>query len=36
MGFLANKKILSFRNHYTQMVEGVDAWFKGETPRKLA
>ena len=26
----------SFRNHYTQMVEGVDAWFKGETPRKLA
>jgi D-3-phosphoglycerate dehydrogenase len=26
----------SFRNHYTQMVEGVDAWFKGETPRRLA
>jgi phosphoglycerate dehydrogenase-like enzyme len=26
----------SFRNHYTQMVEGIDAWFKGETPRKLA
>jgi phosphoglycerate dehydrogenase-like enzyme len=24
-----------FRNHYRQMVEGVDAWFKGETPRKL-
>src|SRR4030081_1804388 len=26
----------SFRNHYAQMVEGVDAWFKGETPRRLA
>jgi D-3-phosphoglycerate dehydrogenase len=26
----------SFRNHYTQMVEGVDAWFKGETPRRMA
>ena len=26
----------SFRNHYTQMVEGVDAWFRGETPRRLA
>ena len=26
----------SFRNHYTQMVEGIDAWFKGETPRRLA
>ena len=25
----------SFRNHYRQMVEGIDAWFKGETPRKL-
>jgi D-3-phosphoglycerate dehydrogenase len=25
-----------FRGHYTQMVEGVDAWFKGETPRRLA
>ena len=23
-----------FRGHYTQMVEGVDAWFKGETPRQ--
>jgi D-3-phosphoglycerate dehydrogenase len=26
----------SFRNHYRQMVEGIDAWFKGETLRKLA
>jgi phosphoglycerate dehydrogenase-like enzyme len=26
----------SFRNHYTQMVEGIDAWFKGETLRRLA
>src|ERR1700675_2891043 len=26
----------SFRNHYTQMIEGVDAWFKGETPRRMA
>ena len=26
----------SFRNHYRQMVEGIDAWFKGEAPRKLA
>jgi len=26
----------SFRNHYTQMVEGIDAWFKGESPRRLA
>ena len=26
----------SFRNHYSQMVEGIDAWFKGETLRKLA
>jgi D-3-phosphoglycerate dehydrogenase len=25
-----------FRGHYSQMVEGVDAWFKGETPRRLA
>jgi phosphoglycerate dehydrogenase-like enzyme len=25
----------SFRNHYRQMVEGVDAWFKGEPLRKL-
>lgn len=25
----------SFRNHYCQMVEGIDAWFKGEPPRKL-
>src|SRR3954468_13669958 len=25
----------SFRNHYRQMVEGIDAWFKGEAPRKL-
>jgi D-3-phosphoglycerate dehydrogenase len=26
----------SFRNHYTQMVEGIDAWFKGEPVRRLA
>jgi phosphoglycerate dehydrogenase-like enzyme len=25
----------SFRNHYSQMVEGIDAWFKGEILRKL-
>ena len=25
----------SFRNHYKQMVEGIDAWFKGEPARKL-
>jgi phosphoglycerate dehydrogenase-like enzyme len=25
----------SFRNHYKQMVEGIDAWFKGEPLRKL-
>jgi phosphoglycerate dehydrogenase-like enzyme len=26
----------SFRNHYSQMVEGIDAWFKGEPLRRLA
>jgi phosphoglycerate dehydrogenase-like enzyme len=26
----------SFRNHYMQMVEGIDAWFMGEPLRKLA
>src|SRR5471030_374725 len=26
----------SFRNHYKQMVEGIDAWFKGEVLRRLA
>jgi len=26
----------SFRNHYRQMVEGIDAWFKGEPARRLA
>jgi len=26
----------NFRGHYTQMVEGIDAWFKGELPRRLA
>src|ERR1700712_5372765 len=26
----------SFRSHYTQMVEGIDAWFKGEPVRRLA
>ena len=25
----------SISNHYRQMVEGIDAWFKGEPPRKL-
>ncbi len=25
----------SLRNHYRQVVEGTDAWFKGEAPRKL-
>src|SRR6266478_40205 len=25
-----------FRNHYVQMVEGIDAWFKGEPLRRLA
>jgi D-3-phosphoglycerate dehydrogenase len=25
-----------FRSHYTQMVEGIDAWFKGEPLRRLA
>jgi phosphoglycerate dehydrogenase-like enzyme len=25
-----------FRNHYTQMVEGIDAWLKGEPLRRLA
>jgi phosphoglycerate dehydrogenase-like enzyme len=25
----------SFRNHYSQMVEGIDAWFKGEPKQKL-
>jgi D-3-phosphoglycerate dehydrogenase len=25
----------SFRNHYAQMVEGIDAWFKGEPLTKL-
>src|SRR5580700_1214103 len=26
----------SFRAHYSQMVEGIDAWFKGEPVRRLA
>ena len=26
----------TFRNHYRQMVEGIDAWFKGEPLRRLA
>src|ERR1700680_3795464 len=25
-----------FRNHYSQMVEGIDAWFKGDPLRRLA
>jgi len=24
-----------FRNHYAQMVEGIDAWFKGEPAAKI-
>ena len=26
----------TFIAHYNQMVEGIDAWFKGESPRRLA
>ena len=26
----------NFRGHYTQMVDGIDAWFKGDPPRRLA
>jgi phosphoglycerate dehydrogenase-like enzyme len=26
----------TFRAHYGQMVEGIDGWFKGEPPRRLA
>jgi phosphoglycerate dehydrogenase-like enzyme len=26
----------SFRSHYSQMVEGIDGWLKGEPPRRLA
>ena len=26
----------TFRAHYSQMVEGIDAWFKGEPVRRLA
>src|SRR4029077_717289 len=26
----------SFRNHYQQMAEGIDAWFKGEPKQRLA
>ena len=26
----------NFRGHYTQMVEAIDAWFKGDPPRRLA
>jgi phosphoglycerate dehydrogenase-like enzyme len=26
----------TFRAHYSQMVEGIDGWFKGEPPRRLA
>jgi D-3-phosphoglycerate dehydrogenase len=25
-----------FRNHYSQMVEGIDAWLNGEPARRLA
>ena len=25
-----------FRGHYTQMIEGIDAWLKGEPLRRLA
>jgi D-3-phosphoglycerate dehydrogenase len=26
----------SFRTHYQQMVEGIDAWFRGEPKQRLA
>jgi lactate dehydrogenase-like 2-hydroxyacid dehydrogenase len=26
----------ALRAHYGQMVEAIDAWFKGEPPRRLA
>jgi phosphoglycerate dehydrogenase-like enzyme len=26
----------SFRNHYQQMLEGIEAWFMGDAPRRLA
>jgi phosphoglycerate dehydrogenase-like enzyme len=26
----------NFRGHYTQMVDAIDAWFKGDPPRRLA
>jgi phosphoglycerate dehydrogenase-like enzyme len=26
----------NFKGHYIQMVEGIDAWFKGEPLRRLA
>ena len=26
----------SFRNHYQQMVEGIEAWFMGDAQRRLA
>jgi len=32
----AKQSSAGFRNHYGQMVEGIDAWFKGEPVRRLA
>jgi len=29
-------RVDSFRKHYSQMVEGIDGWFRGDAPRKLA
>ena len=26
----------NFRNHYSQMAEGIDAWLKGDPPRRIA
>jgi D-3-phosphoglycerate dehydrogenase len=26
----------SFRNHYSQMIDGIDAWFKDEPKQRLA
>ena len=33
LGYVTNETFIA---HYNQMVEGIDAWFKGESPRRLA
>jgi phosphoglycerate dehydrogenase-like enzyme len=33
LGYVTEENL---RGHYGQMVEGIDAWFKGETLRRLA